>query len=159
MGLLDADEQQAEQPENIQFDEDSKIRLFETHQKTSKGIRDYAKHFLPVAVIVIVGLGILYYFMQPGIGDEVRASDAMYDAVYDHMLTKEKRTASEMTFYKCDGYYWVRVLAQPRTYQPSLRLDPANQYRLTARQQQDGSYQVATLPLPSQENDVPCKQQ
>jgi hypothetical protein len=156
MSLLDADE---EQQDEVRFDEDSKIRLFETQQKNSKSIHDYVKHFLPFAVIVIVGLGVLYYFMQPGIGDEVRASNEMYDSVYDHMLTKEKRTATEMTFYKCDGYYWVKVLAEPRSYPPSLRLDPVNQYRLTARQQVDGKYQIVTLPLPSQNDDVPCKQQ
>ena len=155
MGLLDADEEK--QSDEIRFDEDSKIRLFETQQKTSKSVHDYIKHFLPVALIVIVGIGVIYYFMQPGIGDEVRASDEMYDSVYDYMLSKEKRTATDMTFYKCDGYYWVKVLAQPRAYPPSLRLDPVNQYRLTARQQPDGTYQVATLPLPSQQDDVPCK--
>ena len=156
MSLLDADE---ELQDEVRFDEDSKIRLFETQQKTSKSIHDYVKHFLPFAVIVIVGLGVLYYFMQPGIGDEVRASNEMYDSVYDYMLTKEKRTAAEMTFYKCDGYYWVKVLAQPRAYPSSLRLDPVNQFRLTAREQPDGKYQVATLPLPSPQDDVPCKQQ
>jgi len=155
MGLLDADE---EQQDEIRFDEDSKIRLFETQQKTSKSVHDYVKHFLPFALIVIVGLGVLYYFLQPGVGDEVRASDEMYTSVYDHMLTKEKRTASEMTFYKCDGYYWVKVLAQPRVYPPSLRLDPVNQYRLTAKEQPDGKYQITTLPSQSQQDDVPCKQ-
>ena len=45
------------------------------------------------------------------------------------------------------------------SYPPSLRLDPVNQYRLTARQQVDGKYQIVTLPLPSQNDDVPCKQQ
>lgn len=157
MGLLDADEEQ--QPDEIRFDEDSKIRLFETQQKTSKSIHDYVKHFLPFALIVIVGLGVLYYFTLPGIGDEVRASNDIYDSVYDYMLTKEKRTATDMTFYKCDGYYWVKVLAQPRAYPTSLRLDPVNQYRLTAKQQADGTYQIATLPLPSAQDDVPCRQQ
>lgn len=141
------------------FDEKDKIRLFETQEKKKnvRSVRDYAKFFLPIALVVIVGIAAVVYFLSPGIGDTVRPSNELYNAVYDHMLTNEKRTANEVIFYKCDGYYWVKVLAEPRAYPPSNLEDAVNQYRLSVRENADGSRQIATLPLPAKEDDVPCK--
>ena len=139
------------------FDEKDKVRLFETQEKNVRSIHDYAKIFLPIAVVVIVVLAAIMYLMSPGIGDTVRPSIELNDAVYDHMLTQEKRTANEIAFYKCDGYYWVKILAEPRAYPPSNLEDDVNQYRLTVREKSDGSRQIETLPLPSKENDIPCK--
>jgi len=103
---------------------------------------------------VLVGLGVVYYLMLPGIGDEVRASDRMHDAVYDYMLTKEKRTPKELTFYKCDGFHWARVWAEPRAYPPSNPYDDVNKYRVSVNQQADGAFQISTLPGGG--NDIPC---
>jgi len=139
------------------FDEKEKVRLFETQEKNVRSIHDYAKIFLPIAVVVIVVLAVVMYLMSPGSGDVVRPSTDLNDAVYDYMLTTEKRTANEITFYKCDGYYWVKILAEPRAYPPSNLEDEVNQYRLTVRENADGTRQIATLPLPSKEDDVPCK--
>ena len=130
---------------------------FRNAGKNVRSIHDYAKIFLPIAVVVIVVLAAIMYLMSPGIGDTVRPSIELNDAVYDHMLTQEKRTANEIAFYKCDGYYWVKILAEPRAYPPSNLEDDVNQYRLTVRENSDGSRQIETLPLPSKENDIPCK--
>jgi len=51
----------------------------------------------------------------------------------------------------------VKILAEPRTYPPSNLEDDVNQYRLTVRENGDGSRQIETLQLPSKEDDVPCK--
>lgn len=140
------------------FDEKDKVRLFETQEKNVRSIHDYAKMFLPIAVVVIVVLAAVMYLMSPSIGDAVRPSRELNDVVYDYMLTTEKRTANEMTFYKCDGYYWVKILTEPRAYPPSNLEDEVNQYRLTVRENADGSRQIVTLPLPAKADDVPCKQ-
>lgn len=153
MGLFDTNDEIEEK--GVELDDDSKIRLFETHQKTSKSIHDYIRKFLPVAVVAAVLLGLFVYFMSPGIGDQVRAPDDVYDAVHDHMLMVEKRSPVEMTFYKCDGFYWVKVLAEPKPFPPSNLEDPVNQFRLTARQQ-DGKVQVVTLQ--KSDDNTPCQQ-
>jgi hypothetical protein len=151
MGILDVNEDPTES--DIEFDNDSKIRLFETHQKTSKGVHDYIRKFLPVAVAAIVILVVFGFFMTPRAGDEVRAPDEVYNAVYEHIVTKEKRSISEAKFYKCEGYYWVQILAEPKPFPPSNPEDPVNQYRLAA--QQSGSvWSVETLQ--KSEKDVPC---
>src|SRR5215212_637300 len=93
MGILDTKDELDESA--VTFDEESKIRLFETQQKSSKSIHDYVKKFLPVAIAAIVILLITGYLMMPGTGDQVRASDDLYNSVYQHMLTKEKRSISE----------------------------------------------------------------
>lgn len=140
------------------FDAEDKIRLFETQKRSERSVKDYAKVLLPIAVVAAVLVGGILYLIQPGIGDAVKAPKELEDAVYDYMLTREKRTTAEITFYKCDGYYWVKVLAEPRSYPPSLLLDAVNQYRLIARQNEDGSRPITTLPLPSKEEDIPCRQ-
>jgi hypothetical protein len=93
------------------------------------------------------------YLSLPGIGDEVKAPKELEDQVYDYMLTKEKRTTSEMVFYKCDGYFWVKLMAEPRAYPPSNLRDPVNQYRLTAAPQVDGAYLIATVDRMEQKDD------
>ncbi len=147
-----------EEENNIDFDEENKIRLFETQKRSERSFWDYAKKFLPVVLVVIVGIAAVLYFIQPGIGDRVKAPLELEYAVYDYMLAKEKRSVSEIAFYKCDGYYWVKLLAEPRSYPPSNLLDAVNQYRLTARQTEASKWQITTLPLPSADNDVPCAQ-
>ena len=153
MGIFDTKDEPAES--DVAFDADSKIRLFETHQKSSKSIHDYIKQFLPVAVAAVVLLVVFGFFMTPGAGDEVRAPDDVYNAVYDHMLTNEKRSMSEVKFYKCDGFYWVKLLAEPRPFPPSNPEDQVNQYRL-AVEQAGTAWNVTTLNLQKPESDMPC---
>lgn len=149
MGLFD---------ENEEISEDDKIRLFETHQKSKKSFRDYAR-FLPILILVIIAIAAALYFSLPSVGDQVKAPKELEDQVYDYMLTKEKRTASEMTFYKCDGYSWVKVMAEPRSYPPSNLLDAVNQYRLMAEKHPvDGSYKITTVDrMEVKGDDMPCR--
>jgi hypothetical protein len=154
MSLLEPEENENE----VSFDEESKIHLFETQQRSSKGVRDYIKRFLPVGVVAVLILAGIIWLMQPGIGDPIAVSSEVKQAVTNYMQENEKRTVSEMTFYKCDGYYWVKILAEPRSYPPSVRDDPMNQYRLEVRSVDGRTAEIKTLPTPSRENDVPCKQ-
>ena len=150
MSLLEPEENE------VSFDEDSKIHLFETQQRSSKSVRNYIKKFLPVALVAIIILAGIIWLMQPGVGDAIAVSSDMKQAAIDYMQNTEKRTVREMTFYKCNGYYWVKILAEPRSYPPSVLDDPVNQYRLTMKKQEDGSIGIDTLPLPPKEHDVPC---
>lgn len=152
MSLFEPEEESGD----IAFDEKSKIRLFETQARESRGVRDHLKRFLPVIVVAIIVVGGVIYLMQPGIGDAVAVPTQIKDAVYDYMLTKEKRTATEMTFYKCDGYYWVKILAQPRAYPPSVLDDPVNQYRLEVRSSNGTTADIRTLPSPANASNKPC---
>jgi hypothetical protein len=152
MGIFDAVDE-----DKIEFDEESKIRLFETQQRSSRSIHDHLKRFLPMAVVAAVVVGGIIYMMQPGVGSPIAVQDEMKQAVYDHMLTKEKRTLAETTYYKCDGYTWVKVVAEPRSYPPSLPLDAVNQYRLKVDSAGEKLFNIETLPLPAKQDDVPCK--
>lgn len=145
-----------EEEDDSGFSDEDKIRLFETQKRSTRSVKDYAKKLLPVVLLVIVGIAAVLYLIQPGVGDRVKPPLDLEYKVYDHMLLKEKRSVSEIAFYNCDGYYWVKVLAVPRSYPPSNLLDAVNQYRLSALQTGDTSYEITTLPLP--ENDVPCAQ-
>ena len=153
MGIFDTQDEPA--TDDIAFDEDSKVRLFETHQKTSRSFHDYAKKFLPVTVAAIALLVVFGFLMTPRAGDEVRASDDLYNAVYEHMLSKEKRSISEVKFYKCDGFYWVKILAEPKPFPPSNPEDKVNQYRLSAQEAGSG-WEVNTLSLQQPGSDTPC---
>ena len=152
MSLLEPEEDASE----IGFDEKSKIRLFETQQRESAGGYDYLKKFLPVAVVAIIVVGGIIYFMQPGTGDVVKVQKEAEDAVYEYMQAKEHRSVRESTFYKCDGYYWVRIIAEPRSQLASVD-DPANQFRLKVDRAGEKLFNIQTLPLPAKQDDVPCK--
>src|SRR5436853_5156313 len=123
MSLLEPEE---EESSDIGFDKDSKIRLFETQKRESESSYGYLKKFLPVAVVAILLIGAVIWLMQPGIGDAVKPPQAVEDSVYEYMQSKEHRSVREITFYKCDGYYWVKILAEPRSSVMSVD-DPANQ--------------------------------
>ncbi|MFN6963728.1 MAG: hypothetical protein ACK4S4_08175 [Pyrinomonadaceae bacterium] len=152
MTLFDND-QETDRGE-INFDEDSKIRIFETQQRASKSAHDHLKKFLPFAVVAVVGIAVASYLMQPGVGSVIRPSNQMYDAVYDYLLTKEKRTPRELIFYKCDGFYWVKAYAEPRSYPPSNPYDDVNKYRISASENAVGTFLITTLPGGGA--DVPC---
>ena len=139
-----------------EFDEKDKVRLFETERNRGSSVSGYARKFFPVALIVIAGLAAAVYFLMPGTGDEIQGSHEMRRAVVDHLKTKEKRDLTEVTFYKCDGYFWAKALAEPKPYPPSLLLDDVNQFRIKVTQTGKDTYQSETLPLPAKTDDVPC---
>lgn len=145
-----------ENPEpEVEFDPDSKIRLFETQQREERGLHDHLKRFLPVAIVAIVIVAVVIYMMQPGIGSPVKPTKQVEDAVYDYMLKKEHRSVREITFYNCDGYYWVKILAEPRSTESVD--DPANKYRLRVDRSGDAASNIETLPMPDKAADQPCK--
>src|SRR5436190_11432670 len=131
MSLFEPEE---ENTDEVEFDKESKIRLFETQQRESRSIHDHLKRFLPVVAVAIIVVGLIIYFMQPGIGNAVKPPKEVEDSVYDYMQSKEHRSVQEISFYKCNGYYWVRILAEPRSSVESVD-DPVNQYRLTVKKQ------------------------
>ena len=159
MGLFDEPEEEQHVSTDAvdEFDKDSKIRLFETQQRESNEARGYLKKFLPVAVVAILIIGGVIYFMQPGVGDAVKPPKANEDAVYDYMLRVEHRSVREITFYNCDGWYWVKILAEPRTALASAD-DPSNQYRLRVDRNGDQVGNIQTLPVPPKDQDTPCSQ-
>jgi hypothetical protein len=154
MSLLEPEEENAG---DVTFDPDSKVRLFETQQRSSASVHSYVIKFLPVALIAILIIAGVIWFMQPGIGDAVRPPKDVADAVDEYMLSKEHRSIREITFYKCSDYYWVRILAEPRSALGSVD-DPSNQYRLRVERNGDAAASIQTLPLPDKQNDVPCKE-
>ena len=156
MGLFDEPEETPVSDEEVEFDKDSKIRLFETQKRESDEARGYFKKFLPVAVVAIIIIAGVIYFMQPGIGDAVKPPKQTEDAVYEYMISKEHRSVREITFYNCGDYYWVRILAEPRTAVASAD-DPSNQYRLRVNREGDNVSSIQTLPLPPKEQDQPCR--
>jgi hypothetical protein len=152
MSLLEPDEEQAN---DITFDPASKIRLFETQQREDESGSGYLKKFLPVALVAILLVGGIIYFMQPGIGSAVKPPKEVEDSVYEYMLKTEHRSVREITFYNCDGWYWVKILAEPRGSESVD--DPSNEYRLRVDREGDAVANIQTLPRPEKENIVPCK--
>jgi hypothetical protein len=154
MGLFDEPQEEISN-DAAEFDEASKIRLFETQRRESDEARGYFKKFLPVAVVAILILGGVIWWMQPGVGSAVKPPRAVEDAVYEYMNSKEHRSVREIAFYNCDGWYWVRILAEPRSALASVD-DPANQYRLRVDKNGDSAGNIQTLPVPEKTNDQPC---
>ncbi|MBK7393057.1 MAG: hypothetical protein IPI64_07090 [Chloracidobacterium sp.] len=133
-----------------------KDRLFQTVKEETGSERNYLKVLgIVVGLVVIVG-GIVFYLTLPGVGDQVRGSTQMEMAVRDHFLTKEKRTATDITFYQCDKYFWARVGVEVRTdikTNPIYALD-----KYAARIEPSGSaFNIIATPVTSPEIDVPCK--
>ena len=88
-------------------------RLFETQEEFAGSSRNYLKLFGIVIVLIVVAAGAFFYFTLPGIGDQVRAPAGAELAVRDNLLTVQKRTATDVVFYQCEGYYWARSGVPP----------------------------------------------
>ena len=157
MSLFDTEDESTVTHDDVTFDEKDKVRLFETERNRGSSVSGYARKFLPVALIVIVAIAAAVYFLMPGTGDEIQGSHEMRRAVVDHLKSKEKRDATEITFYKCDGYFWAKVLAEPKPYPESNLLDDVNQFRIKVTQTGKDTYRSETLPLPAKADDIPCK--
>jgi hypothetical protein len=156
MGLFDEPEDEPSAATgDVVFDEDSKIRLFETQKREDESGSGYLKKFLPVAVVAVLVVAGLIYFMQPGIGSAVKPPKGVEDAVYDYMRRVEHRSVREITFYNCDGWYWVKILAEPRSTESVD--DPSNKYRLRVDRDGDSAGNIQTLPASESTDDVPCK--
>lgn len=133
-----------------------KDRLFQTVKEETGSERKYLKVLGIVVVLVLVAGGVVFYLTLPGVGDQVRGSAEMEMAVRDHFLTKEKRTATDITFYQCDKYFWARVGVEVRTdikTNPVYALD-----KYTARVEPSGNaFNITAMPVTSPETDVPCR--
>ena len=149
MGLFDQDEDQP-------FAEDEKVRLFQTHQQTVRSSRNYLKLLFLVALIVAAAGAIVYYVMLPGVGDRVPGPKGLEDAVRAHFLDKQKRTATDVTFFTCDNFYWARVDVETRTDIPGNPLFLIPRYRAKAVRLGDGTWDIAASPVTSADMDVPC---
>ena len=155
MGLFDEPENETPAADDSVFDDDSKIRLFETQRRESESSTGYLKKFMPVAIVAVLIVASLIYFMQPGIGSAVKPPKEVEDSVYEYMRSKEHRSVREITFYNCDGWYWVKILAEPRGSESVD--DPANEYRLRVERSGDNASNIQTLPVPNKDTDVPCR--
>jgi hypothetical protein len=133
-----------------------KNRLFETQQEFADSSGHYLKVFGAIAVGLLIAGLVIAYAMQPGVGDQVRAREGMEEAVREHLLTVQKRTATDIVFYKCDGFYWARAGVEIRKDLPNpvFRID-----KYSARLTQAGEtlWNVTAQPIAGAELDTPCK--
>ncbi len=130
-------------------------RLFETREEFEGSSRNYLKLFAIVVVLVVIAGAAIFYFMVPGIGDQIHAPEGAEDAVRDNLLTKQKRTATDIVFFKCDGFYWARagVETRPDIANPIYKID-----KYSARVTQAGdAWDVTSQPVTSPDTNEPCK--
>lgn len=132
-----------------------KERLFETLEKETSGARKYLMVFGVVVLLVIAIGSTIAYLTLPGIGDKVRLPAAAEIAVRDHFLTKEKRTATNIIFYQCEGFYDARVGVETRNDIPNplFRLDTYTA-RITPRGDQ---WEITAAPITPPEQFAACK--
>ena len=132
-----------------------KNRLFQTVKEETPSERKYLKLFgVVVAVVVAIGLA-TFYLTLPGVGDKVRAPNGLEDAVRDHFLMKQKRTATDITFYQCGDFYWARVGVETRSDIPNP-LYHVESYSAHAVLRGD-AWDISAAPITSPEMDAPCK--
>lgn len=150
MGILN-------EPDNTTAAEnDDKTRLFETQEREGKSARDHAKFLLPIVLFVVAAVAAGFYFSLPAVGDKVRPSNDLYDAVYDHIVTTEKRTVTDMSFYTCGDFYWARVEVEPQEPIPGKTPDTTVKYKVRAKASPDGSWALNVVPIVSTADDAPC---
>ncbi|HEX3102705.1 MAG TPA: hypothetical protein VHQ01_12965 [Pyrinomonadaceae bacterium] len=134
-----------------------KEHLFETQQKTVESSRNYLKFFGVAVVFIAIAVAAVIYLTLPGIGDHIRVSREMEDAVRNHFLEKEKRTAGDITFYKCDKYTWAHTDVEARTDIPGNPLAKVKSYATRIVDRSDGAYDITTTPITSPDLDTPCR--
>lgn len=133
-----------------------KDRLFETAQKTTESSRNYLRLFGIVVVLIAIAAAAVIYLTLPGVGDRIRVSREMEDAVRNHFLEKEKRTASDITFYKCDKYTWAHTEVETRTDVPGNPLAKVSAYATRIIDSGNGTFEITAKPITSPELDTPC---
>lgn len=129
--------------------------LFETLDVEVNSTRKYAKVFGGVVLFVVAAGIVIAYFLQPGIGDRVRDPGGYEAAVREHFLTMEKRTATDIVFYKCEGFYSAKVGVETRNDLPNpiFKLDT-----YSARVSQNGGqWSISAVPVGDGEVFLPCR--
>lgn len=134
-----------------------KNRLFQTVKEETGSERSYLKLLGIVAVFAAIAVGVALYFMQPGVGDRIKVSRETELAVRDHFQTKEKRSATDITFYQCDQYQWAHVNVEKRTDIKTNPVYAIDKYAARITQTSDGSFNITAAPITSDDMDVPCK--
>lgn len=150
MGLFDLEEA----PDAAK---DDKNRLFETHKTTKRSLGGYVKLLLGVAVFVAVAGFAVAYFTLPDVGDAVKGPTALEQQIRLHFLDVEKRDATDLSFFQCEDFYWVRVGVETRPDIPGKPHNMVAKYRAKATAAADGKYTIAASPILAGEEDVPCK--
>lgn len=153
--LSDEDDKPVEHADVVPLGgEVEKNRLFQTLKEEEPSERNYLKLLGIVAIIVLVAGIAISYLMMPGVGDEIRAPKGLEPAVRDHFLTKEKRTATDITFYQCEGFFWARVGVETRSDIPNPIFKIAT---YSARATANGdAWNITAQPVTSPETDKPC---
>lgn len=122
---------------------DDKNRLFETQQEISGFNRHYAKLLLLVAVLVIVVGSVIYYVTLPVIGDQVLGPKGLEENIRSYFLDVQKRTATDVTFFYCDGYYTVKVDVEARYDIPGNPLAAIPTYWAKAEPRDGGNWDIS----------------
>ena len=132
-----------------------KNRLFETVKEETRNDRRYLKVFGVIVIVVLaIGAGV-YYFMAPGIGDQIKTPKGLEEVVREHFLTKEKRTATDITFYQCGEFLWARVGVETRNdiQNPLFRIATYSSRAIS----NGGQWNISAVPITSPEMDIPCR--
>ncbi|MEO7538483.1 MAG: hypothetical protein ABIV21_00505 [Pyrinomonadaceae bacterium] len=125
-----------------------KDHLFETVREETGSEKNYLKALGMVVAGVIVMVLAVGYLGLPGIGDTVRAPAGLELALRDHFLIKEKRNATDIVFYQCDGYYSARVGVETRNDIPNplLKVDTYSARAINHGDQWDITASPVALP-------------
>lgn len=143
-------------PERLVLQDVEKNRLFETQEEFHGSTRNYLKAFGIVVIVVLAASALIFYFTLPGIGDQVRTPAGLEDAVRENFSTKQKRTATDIVTYQCEGYYWLEVGVETRT-DIANPIYKVGTYSAKAEQNAGGEWQITAQPVTSPEKPVPCK--
>ncbi len=159
-GLLD-DINEGDKPPVVEVEKAivdvEKNRLFQTQQESVASSQNYLKLLAIVVVCIAIIGAVVFYLTLPRVGDRIRAPKELEDAVRSHFLDKEKRTATDITFYKCDKYYWAHTEVETRTDIPGNPLSRVSSYATKATPRDDGKWEITALPITSPDMDTPCR--
>lgn len=152
MGLLDQTENIGDTPK---LDPNDKSRLFQTVSRERSSLVGYLKIFLPIAGLVVLAGIAFYFFTIPGVGDSIRPQTELDLAVRYHLLETRGRIATDITYYKCDGFTWAKadVEKRPDIPNPVLQL---GSYVVRAVPSGTNSWEFTSKPLQSGEKPAPC---
>jgi len=152
MGLLDQADDVKDAP---QLDPNDRSRLFQTVSRESSSLRGYLKVFLPIAGLVVIAGLLFFYLTIPGVGDTIRAQPELDLAVRYHLLDVKGRVATDITFYKCDGFTWVRANVEKRPDIPDPLLQLGT-YAVKAVPNGVNSWDFTSKPIQKDEKPTPC---
>jgi hypothetical protein len=132
-----------------------KDHLFETVREETGSEQNYLKLLSLVVLGVLIAGSAVFYLTLPGIGDAVRAPAGLELAVRDHFLLKEKRTATDIIFYQCDGYYGAKVGVETRSDIPNplFRIDTYSARAV----ERGGQWEISAAPVTPPNQFSVCK--